>query len=40
VVFKDKFFEFNYLDKSTGKDAVAYGLAAGISEEQLDFAIE
>lgn len=40
AVFKNKIFEFNYSDKSTWKDAVDYGRAQGIPEEQLDFLIE
>ena len=40
VVFKGKFFEFNYDDKSSWKDAVEHGLSLGIPSEQLDFVIE
>ncbi len=40
AVFKDKLFEFNYDDKSTWKEAVAYGRSLGIPEDQLDFLIE
>lgn len=40
AVFRDKVFEFNYDDKSTWKEAVAYGRSIEIPEEQLDFIIE
>jgi len=37
VVFKDKNFQIKHSDRSTWKDAVAYGLSIGIPKEQLDF---
>lgn len=40
AVFKDKVFEFNYDDKSTWKEVVAYGQSLGIPDKQLDFIIE
>lgn len=40
AVFKDKTFEFNHADKTTWREAVAYGRSQGIPEEQLDFIIE
>ena len=39
AVFRDKIFTIKYSDKSTWKEAVAYGKSAGIPEEQLDFLI-
>jgi hypothetical protein len=39
AVFNGKVFEFDYDDKSTWKDAVAYGRSVGIPEEQLDFVV-
>lgn len=40
AVFKGKVFRFNFDDKSTWKDAIEYGRALGIPEEQLDFPID
>jgi hypothetical protein len=40
VIFKNKIFNIKYSDKSTWKDAVAYGESIGIPEEQLDFPID
>lgn len=40
VVFKGKTFQFNFDDKETWEDALEYGRALGISEEQLDFPID
>ncbi len=40
VVFKDKIFEFKHDKKETWKDAFDHGVALGIPEEQLDFAIQ
>ncbi|MBY0472914.1 hypothetical protein K2Q00_01340 [Patescibacteria group bacterium] len=40
VVFKHKIFDIQHSDKSTWKDAVAYGKSIGIPEEQLDFLID
>lgn len=39
VVFKDKIFEFESGDETTRKEAVNWGLAMGIPQEQLDFVI-
>lgn len=40
AVFRNKFFEFNYDDKSSWTPAVEYGKSLGIPVEQLDFVIE
>lgn len=39
VIFKNKIFDIKHSNKSTWKDAVAYGKSVGIPEEQLDFVI-
>jgi hypothetical protein len=39
AVFKGKTFEFNYDNKESWKDAVAYGISIGVPEKQLDFSI-
>ncbi len=39
VVFKERIFEIDYTDKSTWKDAIAYGKFIGIPAEELDFVI-
>ncbi len=39
VVFKDRLFEIKHSDKATWKDAIAYGVAQGIPESQLDFVL-
>ncbi len=40
VVFKDKLFSAKHSDKSTWKEAIAYGVQNGIPESQMNFAIE
>ncbi len=40
AIYRDKVFEFNYVDRTTWKEAVEYGLRQGIPEEQLDFIID
>lgn len=40
VIYKDKVFNIVFSDRSTWKDAIAYGKTLGIPEEQLDFLIE
>ncbi|HVM58947.1 MAG TPA: hypothetical protein VMT80_01290 [Candidatus Paceibacterota bacterium] len=37
VVFKERYFDIKYSDKTTWIPAVAYGKSIGIPEEQLDF---
>lgn len=39
VIFRDKTFEIDSIDKSTWKDAIDYGLSVGVPIEQLDFLI-
>lgn len=39
IVFKEKSFKIKYSDKSTWVEAIEYGKAKGIPEEQLDFTI-
>lgn len=40
VVFKGKFFDISFSDKSTWAPALEYGASLGIPIEQLDFPIE
>ncbi len=40
VVYPNKMFDIIYSDKSTWKDAIAYGQSIGIPLEQLDFKID
>ncbi len=39
VVFKDKLFHLDYLNKATWREAIIHGKSMGIPEEQLDFLI-
>ena len=40
IVFKNKIFTIQHSDKSTWENAITYGKALGIPEEQLDFPIK
>lgn len=40
VVFKDKFFDIKFSDKSTWTPACEYGASIGIPSEQLDFPVD
>lgn len=40
VVFKDRHFWTKHSDKATWSDAIEYGKALGIPEQQLDFVID
>jgi len=40
AIFQGKSFQFDYKDKKTWKEVLAYGRSLGIPEEQLNFPIE
>lgn len=40
AIFKDRQFEFNYHNKDTWQDVIAYGKTLGLPDSELDFPIK